>query len=102
MERALYLFIEFEWPREVTKELGGLAHKLHTLTQDAGWIQEVVAASGGIGGEMSSVWVFQLADYAALERLMRDPDDEISQTYMQFFSQMADVRDSLREQVVFM
>jgi hypothetical protein len=46
--------------------------------------------------------VFQLADYAALERLMRDPDDEISQTYMQFFSQMADVRDSLREQVVFM
>jgi hypothetical protein len=102
MDRALYLFIEFEWPAEMTKELAGLAHKLHTLTQAESWIQEAVAASGGIGGTYSSVWVFKLDGYSALEKLMRDQENEISQTYMQFFSQMANVRDSLREQVVFM
>ena len=102
MDRALYLFVEFEWPAEVTKEVASLAHKLHTLVTEADWIDEAIAASGGMGGDMSSIWVFKLNEYAALDRLLRDTDDEIAQTYMQFFTQMADVRDWIRDEVVFM
>jgi hypothetical protein len=45
--------------------------------------------------------VFWLKDYAALDTLFHDRENEISQTYRAFFSGMRKVRDSVREQVVF-
>ena len=101
MQSSLYLFVEFDWPNELTKETAGLAKQLHTQVTEVDWIEEVIAASGGLGGELGSVWVFKVENYAALDRLLRDREDEIAQTYMQFFSRMAKVRDRVREEVIF-
>ncbi len=102
MDAGIYLIVEFDWPEEIGKALAQTAKQLHTLTDDGDWMREAVAASGGIGGEFSSLWVFWLKDYAALDRLFHDRENEISQTYRAFFSQMRKVHDSVREQVVFM
>lgn len=99
---GIYLVTEFDWPANITKEIAGYAASLHQLTQNETWIRETVAASGGVGGDLSSIWVFWLENYAALDRLLRDHDDPISQTYAAFFGAMAAVRDKIREEVIFM
>lgn len=98
---GIYLCIDFDWPDDVTQEQAGKAYKLHTLTKDNTWIREVVAGSGGLGGTQGSTWIFWLENYAALDRLLRDKNDEISQTYTSFFSEMKNVTDKIREEVVF-
>jgi hypothetical protein len=96
------LIVEFDWPNPVEKEVAQKAAHLHTVLQGQSWIQEVVAASGGLGGEHGSLWIFRLENYAALDRLFHDRSDEISQAYMGFFSKMSQVKDKIREEVIFL
>jgi hypothetical protein len=98
---GVYLFVFFDWPDPFVPEHGKKARRLHDVVQGKTWIREAVAASGGVGGEHSSVWVFWLESYAALERLLRDPDDEVAQAYGDFFGSMAMVRDQVRQEVMF-
>lgn len=98
---GIYLIVEFDWPRPFSPEDGKNARKLHDVLQGKEWIREVVAASGGIGEGPSSVWVFWLRNYAALDRLLHDQDDPVSQAYHAFFSKMPVVIDKIREQVDF-
>lgn len=99
---GIYLMIDFAWPEHIDKELAGKAYALHSVVQDKDWIKEVVAASGGLGAGPSSVWVFWLENYAALEKLLRAPDDPVGQAYLAFFKEMPVVNEKLREEVVFM
>ena len=99
---GIYLIIEFDWPRTFEEEHGKLARALHDIVQDKNWIREAAAASGGIGGRRSSLWVFWLESYAALDRLFKDRNDPVSQAYAAFFSKMAAVEDWVREEVVFL
>lgn len=99
---GIYLIVEFDWPDVVERELARQAHALHTAVQQQSWIREIVAASGGVGAGPSSIWVFWLANYAALDRLLRDQADPIGQAYRAVFSQMPRVQEKIREEVVFM
>ena len=99
---GIYLIVEFDWPSPMKPELVQKAKGLHQVVQNQTWIQGVVAASGGLGMGPSSIWIFRLENYAALDRLLRNRSDEISQTYVGFFSAMANVRDKIREEIVFM
>jgi len=99
---GIYLIVEFEWPRPFSQEHAKNARALHDMVQDKGWIKEVVAASGGLGDGPPSIWIFWLPDYAALDRLFRDQEDPVSQAYSTFFSQMAVVKDKIREEVAFL
>jgi hypothetical protein len=99
---GIYLFVEFDWPRPFTQEQGKMAYQLHQLLQDQDWIKEVVAASGGIGERPSSIWVFWLENYAALDRLLRHQEDEIGKAYVSFFSEMPIVKETIREEVIFL
>lgn len=98
---GIYLVVEFNWPEPFEEQHGKLARALHDSVHGQNWIRESVAGSGGIGGKFSSLWVFWLEDYAALDRLLKDKSDPISQTYTAFFSQMKSVRDQVREEVCF-
>lgn len=98
---GIYLIVEFDWPRPFTPEQGKMAGQLHRVVQDKSWIKETVAASGGIGGGPSSVWIFWLENYAALDKLMNDRDDEVSQAYTQFFLEMPLVQEKIRGEVLF-
>jgi len=98
---GIYLIVEFDWPRPFTPEVGELAKQLHNIVQDKSWIKEVVAASGGIGKGPSSVWIFWLENYAALDTLMNDRENEVSQVYTKFFSGMSLVNDKIRGEVLF-
>ncbi len=99
---GIYLFVDFDWPRPFETEHGKLARKLHDLVQDKTWIREAVAASGGIGGPLSSSWVFWLESYAALDRLLQDKENEVALAYSAFFSQMATVEARVRAEVHFL
>ena len=100
--RGIYLIVEFDWPNPVETEAAQKAAHLHTVVQNQDWIREVVAASGGLGGENSALWIFWLENYAALDRLFHDRSDEISQAYLGFFSKMPRVKDKIREEVIFL
>ena len=100
--RGIYLIVEFDWPNPLEKEVAQKAAHLHKVLQGQSWIREVVAASGGLGGEQGSLWIFRLENYAALDRLFHDQSDEISQAYMGFFSKMPHVKDKIREEVIFL
>ncbi len=99
---GIYLIVEFDWPKQIDSELAQKAHLLHKLTQDASWIREAIAGSGGLGGELGSIWVFWLENYAALDRLFQADADPISQAYRAFFNQMSRVHDRIREKVRFL
>lgn len=99
---GVYLFVHFNWPKGYTKKMAQAARALHDQVLSADWIQEVLAASGGIGGGPSSVWVFRVDDYAALDRLLKDLQDPVAQAYRDFFQDMVDVNESLREEVLFL
>lgn len=98
---GIYLFIEFDWPKPFETEYGRKARQLHDLVQNQSWIKEVAAASGGLGSGPSSSWVFWLENYAALDRLLRNREDEICQAYISFFSDMPVVIERIREEVLF-
>ena len=100
--REIYLIVEFSWPSPIEPGLAQKAAHLHKVVQDQDWIQEVVAASGGLGGDLGSLWIFRLESYAALDRLFHDRSDEVSQAYMDFFSKMPRIQDRIREQVMFL
>ncbi len=99
---GIYLFIEFDWPKPFEPEYGRKARKLHDVVQNQSWIKEVVAASGGLGSGPSSSWVFWLENYAALDRLLRNQEEEICQVYTSFFSDMPVVVERIREEVLFL
>ncbi len=96
------MIVEFAWPRPFSQEHAQNARKLHDVVQGKDWIKEVVAASGGIGEGPASIWIFWLPNYAALDRLLNDKKDPVSHAYLAFFSQMAEVKDKIREQVAFL
>ena len=98
---GVYLIVQFNWPPDFTREMADGARDLHAALKDADWIQEVLAASGGLGAGPSSIWIFRLQGYASLDRLLHDREDPISKAYVMFFSHMADISESIREQVVF-
>jgi len=100
--REIYLIVEFSWPSPIEPVLAQKAAHLHKVIQDQDWIQEVLAASGGLGGDLGSLWIFRLESYAALDRLFHDRSDEVSQAYLDFFSKMPRIQDRIREQVVFL
>ena len=100
--QSIYLIVEFDWPSPMKPELVQRARDLHQIVQNQAWIEEVVAASGGLGTGPSSIWIFRLESYAALDRLLRDRSDEVSRAYVGFFSEMANVEDRIREAVIFM
>lgn len=102
ISRGIYLIVEFSWPSPTEAELAQKAAHLHRVLQNRDWIQEVVAASGGLGGELGSLWIFRLENYAALDRLFHDRTDEVSQAYMDFFSRMPRIQDKIREEVLFL
>ena len=99
---GIYLFIHFNWPAEISPELAKAARALHDEVVAADWIEEAVAASGGIGSGPSSVWVFHLRNYAALDRLLTDTEDPVAEAYRNCFSQMQDVSEEVREGVAFL
>ena len=98
---GIYLIVEFDWPTPFEQEHGKKARKLHDLVQTADWVQESVAASGGIGAGQSSIWIFRLANYAALDTLLRDFENEVCKAYIDFFSVMPVVTEKIREEVIF-
>lgn len=99
---GIYLIVEFDWPQPVTQEVGKKARRLHDVVQNHTWIRETVAGSGGLGSGPGSIWVFWLENYAALDRLLREKSDEVSQAYIDFYSAMPRVVDKIREEVVFL
>ena len=99
---GIYLIVDFDWPTPFKPEYGQLARELHDAAQDLDWFKEVMAGSGGLGGGQSSVWVFWLENYAALDRLFSDQDELASAAYRAFFSVMVNVEDRVREQVHFL
>jgi hypothetical protein len=98
---GIYLIVEFEWPNPMDPEAGKKAYHLHQVVQDQSWIQEVVAASGGIGDGPSSIWVFWLENYAALDRLLRSENDEVSTAFIAFRRAMPRLTEKIREEVLF-
>jgi hypothetical protein len=102
MAQGLYLIVEFDWPRPFQPEHGTLARKLHDVVQGQTWIKETVAASGGLGSGPSSLWIFWLENYAAFDRLLRAKDDVISQAYTAFMSEMVNVSERVRDEVLFL
>ena len=100
---GIYLIINFNWPTPIEKAHAAAARTLHDRVQGQTWIREVVAASGGVGAGPSSTWIFWLANYAALDRLLRSSgEDPIGQAYVDFFSQMPLAEEVVRAEVVFL
>ena len=100
-EPGIFLIVEFNWPKPMDEEAGKNAYHLHQVVQGKTWIRETVAASGGVGQGRSSIWIFWLENYAALDRLLRDENDEISQAYIKFYKSMERVTEKVREEVLF-
>ena len=98
---GIFLIVEFDWPQPFEPNHGQDAQELHSIIQGKSWIRNVMAASGGLGGEQSSLWIFWLVNYAALDRLFKDPEEEVARAYHRFFSAMLNVQDQIREEVVF-
>lgn len=100
MDIGIFLIVQFNFPRPFDPEYGAKAKSLHQVLEGQDWIEEVLAGSGGIGAGPSSIWVFKLGDYSALDRLFSG-EDPVSKAYVDFFSVMEDVTDMIREEVVF-
>jgi hypothetical protein len=101
MNEGIYLFVYFDWPKQITDDVIQGALQLHKLTNECDWIKESIAASDGVGSEFSSVWVFWLENYGALDKLFRDKDNEINQVYTMFFTKMRKVKTHVKEKVIF-
>ena len=99
---GIYLIVEFDWPHPFEPEHGKLARRLHDIVQDQSWIKEVVAANGGIGAGAPSIWIFWLENYAALDTLLDDHENEVCKAYIAFFSEMPVVSEKVRGEVLFL
>lgn len=97
-----YFINWFDWPSTISEEMAKDAKELHRLVIEADWIEETIAASGGVGGELSSIWVFKLNGYGDLERLLHDYNDPICKQYHKFFNQMARMETMIRDKVIFL
>lgn len=53
---------------------------------------------GRAGAGVRSIWIFQLANYAALDRLLRDGQAEVARVFRDFFTQIPMVVDKVREE----
>ena len=60
----------------------------------------MLAARGGIGAGTSSLWIFKLDNYAALDRLLFDQDHPVANAYLRFFRELEDVEDMIGEEVL--
>ena len=100
MGGSIYLIVNFNFPKPFKPEYGELVSILHQLLDADDWIEDVLTASGGIGGGPPSIWVFKLMDYASLDRLFRG-GEAILKAYFEFFRVMDDVEDIIREEVIF-
>ena len=100
-ELGIYLIVDFDWPKPFKPQYGQFAVELHSAVQNQDWITEVLSASGGLGRGRSSVWVFWLENYAALDRLFSVQEDLVSAAYRAFFTSMENVDDKVREEVRF-
>ena len=100
---SIFLIVEFNWPikENFIPEYGENAAILHKIVLKQDWIEETVAASGGIGSGPSSVWIFKLKNYASLDRLLHNPEDEVCKAYIAFFSNMPEVYEKIKEEVLF-
>ena len=96
-----YLIIEFDWPSSITKELATLVRKFHDLVEKADWINEIIAASGGIGGEFNSIWILDIENYAILDKFLHG-NNPISENFNAWTDQMTKLRISIKEQVKFL
>lgn len=99
---GIYLMVDFSWPRPFQPEYRQNARNLHQIVQDQGWIREVMAASGGVGAGASSVWIFWLENYAALDRLLRNQEDPVAQAYLSFIKDIQDVSEKVRHEIIFL
>lgn len=99
---GIYLIIEFNWPQPFNLVDGPKARKLHDTIQSSTWIKEMVAASGGLGAGPSSLWIFWLQNYAALDKLFKAREDEVAKAYHDFFSNMPLVIERIRDEVAFL
>lgn len=100
MEQGIFLIVSFNFPRPYQPEYGEKILALHKAIKGVEWIEEVFAASGGVGSGPSSIWVFKLKNYGALDILLGN-EDEVSKAYLDFLNVMEDVQDMIREEVVF-
>ncbi|MHA1440909.1 MAG: hypothetical protein ACTSPK_03455 [Candidatus Heimdallarchaeota archaeon] len=100
-QQGIMLIVEFDWPEEITKELGSLVRKFHDLVTDADWIEEKVAASGGLGGDYGSIWIFRLKNYAGLDEFFHGKN-EIAKSFKKWSNQMIDISISVKEEVMFL
>ena len=96
-----YIIIEFDWPSSITKELATLVREFHDLVKDADWIEESVAASGGIGGEYNSIWILWIEKYATLDTFLHG-ENPITENFSKWANQMAKMRISVKEKVQFL
>ena len=95
-----YLIIEFDWPETITKELATSVRKFHDLIELEDWINEEIAASGGIGGEFSSIWIFNIGPYAGLDKFFHG-DNPIAEHFPKWADFMAKMRISVKQKVHF-
>lgn len=100
MDQSIYLIVQFSFPRPFQPEYGTKAKALKQALQGQDWIEEVFAAAGGVGAGPASIWVFKLANYAALDKLFHG-DEPVSKAYVDFFRSMGDVTDTVREAITF-
>jgi hypothetical protein len=100
MKSGIYLVVQFSFPKPFQAEYGAKAKALHQALEGQDWVEGVFAASGGIGAGPSSMWVFKLSDFSALDRLFGG-EDPVSEAYVDFFTAMDDVQDFVREEVIF-
>jgi hypothetical protein len=101
-QAGIYLIIEFDWPKIFNPETGQKARQLHEVTQNKRWIRPVIAGNGGIGLGSSSIWIFWLENYGSLDILLHDLENEISKTFLSFFSSVENVSEKIREEVIFL
>ena len=99
---GIFYIVYFDWPEKMSSEVVEYAKELHVAVNHANWIEEILAASGGIGGQQSSVWIFRLANYGQLDQLLRETGDSVHKAYQKFFNEMTNVEDLIREEVNFL
>ena len=90
--------VEFEWPKPVPDELLLLVHQLVNEAENVDWIEHITMATGGVGGDSSTIWIFRLSDYEALGKLA-DSDALVARAYGKFISRVANVRSKIRQEL---
>jgi hypothetical protein len=99
---GILLIVDFDWPQPFEKEHAQKAWALHDAIVASDWVVDLAAGAGGVGAGQSSIWVFRLDGYAALDRLMREREDPVCRAYMDCFGIMENVAERVREEVIFL